>query len=191
MEWLHGALATAVLPVRTPAGSTVDLDRVTSAIALTRVLIQRVPFEAKPVLLAVEEAAELATAGRGVGACTRRSGKSRRVSGRGAGENSDGDAASPLVSLLKLAGAAKQSRLLPLPVPVTVSPPRSAGLKRGGELGEGAVGVGDDEESPAKDRDGWQADSSAASVTAGLLLDAFVRSPTAARRSIREAMQQG
>ncbi|CAN0565223.1 unnamed protein product, partial [Ectocarpus sp. 12 AP-2014] len=27
--------------------------------------------------------------------------------------------------------------------------------------------------------------------TAGLLLDAFVRSPTAARRSIREAMQQG
>lgn len=191
MAWLHGALATAVLPVRTPAGSTVDLERVMSATALTRVLIQRVPFEAKPVLLAVEEAAELATAGRGVGGCTRRSGKSRRVSGRGVGENLDGDAASPLASLVKLAGAAKQSRLLPLPVPATVSPLRSAGLKRGEASGGGAMGVGDDEESPAKDINGWQVDASAASVTTGLLLDAFVRSPTAARRSIREAMQQG
>ncbi|CBN78757.1 expressed unknown protein [Ectocarpus siliculosus] len=142
MSWLHGALATAVLPVRTPAGSTVELNRVMSATALTRVLIQRVPFEAKPVLLAVEEAAELATAGRGVGGCTRRSGKSRRVSGRGGGENLDGDAASPLASLLKLAGAAKQSRLLPLPVPSTVSPPRSAGLKCGEASGAGAVGAG-------------------------------------------------
>ncbi|CAM9873686.1 unnamed protein product [Ectocarpus fasciculatus] len=191
MAWLHGALATAILPVRTPAGSAVDLDGVMSAIALTRVLIQRVPFEAKPVLFAVEEAAELATAGRGVGACTRRSGKNRRVSGRVVGENLDGDAASPLASLLKLTGAAKQSRLLPLPVPTTVSPPCSAGLKRGEASGWGAVGVDDNEESTETDRDGWQADASAASVTAGLLLDAFVRSPTAARRSIREAMQQG
>ncbi|CAB1117932.1 unnamed protein product [Ectocarpus sp. CCAP 1310/34] len=191
MAWLHGALVTAVLPVRTPADSTVDLDRFMSATALTRVLIQRVPFEAKPVLLAVEEAAELATAGRGVGGCPRRSGNNRSVSGRGVGENLDGDPASPLASLLKLAGAAKQSRLLPLPVPATVSPPRSAGLKCGEASGAGGVGVGDDGESPAKDRDGWQADASVAFVTAGLLLDAFVRSPTAARRSIREAMQQG
>lgn len=167
---------------------------VITATALARHLIQRVPFEAKPVLLAVQEAAELATAGEGgceAGASsTGRSGKRKHVSGKGEGFGSAGLAA--VASLLKGARAAVQSPLLPLPVPVLRPPPRSERGEGGGASGTSVLSLdGDPQDSAAREPGGVAADASPASVTAEMLLGTFVQSPAAVRRSVREAMQQG
>lgn len=163
-------------------------DSTAPAIALARHLIQRVPFEAKPVLLAVQEAAEIATAGRGLGASTRRSGKRKRVSGRGEGAGG----IEAVASLLKLARTAMQSPLLPLPVPVSSPPSHSERSDRGETSSARVLSVGGEPKDLAVgDGDGEATNAPPASVTAELLLSAFVRSPAAVRRSVREAMQQG
>lgn len=190
MAWLGDALSVSAQLVQSPP---TDIHSVIASTALARVLISRVPYEAKPVLLAVEEAAE-----RGA-ACTRRSGKRKYESLTGLRDSLDGDEAgaaessSPLATLLKVARAAWESHLLPLPVPASLClMPTKRGEIREGVADAGAVSVGGspEESTTAKRRDEGQADASAASVTAGLLLDSFVKSPAAVRRSIREAMQK-
>lgn len=138
------------------------------------------------MLLAVEEAASLASAGRGGEASSRRSGKRKPVSvGRG---GSDGDAV--VASLLEMARAAMQSPLLPLSVPVT---PSLSGLtegKSGEVLGAGAIAVPGGEPNKPLDMDGKESDAPTTTVTAGVLLDAFVQCPAAVRRSIRRTMHR-
>ena len=207
--WLRGALSASRSPPANPQGGlSVGVDSSIAATALARHLIRRVPFEAKPVLLAVQEAAEhaaehaaaAAAGGRGLGAgapSTRRSGKRKHVSGSGEGSGSGSAPGLPVVaSLLKAARAAVQSPLLPLPVPVPVSPapPRSEGSESGGTSGARALSSSVDGglKGSTTREGGWEAaDASPASVTAEMLLSSFVRSPAAVRRSIREAMQQG
>lgn len=190
MAWLGSALSACYVPVHPPGSLSMDMDSTIVSTALARNLFRRVPFEAKPVLIAVEEAAKLASAGRGGGTCARRSGKRKHVPGRG--EGLGGDAA--VASLLKVARAAMQSPLLPLPVPVPPSPSRLK--KEEGESGGEAPGAGtlpvDDGEEPNKSpaRGGTEADAPTASVTARLLLDAFVQSPADVRRSLRQKMHQ-
>ncbi|CAM9924413.1 unnamed protein product [Scytosiphon promiscuus] len=184
VAWLSDALSVALQSVQSPPS---DVHGVIASTALARVLIGRVPHEAKPVLLAVEEAAERAAA------CTR---KRRHDSRTGSRESLDGDAAaagsSPLATLLKVARAAWQSHLLPLPVPASLPPQPEKRF----EIGEGTADAGtvpaDDspETSTAERGERGQTGTSAAATTAGLLLDSFVRSPAAVRRSIREATQQ-
>lgn len=168
------------------------MDGTITATALARHLIRRVPFEAKPVLLAVQEAAELArAAGGGAGAPTRRSGKRKRVSG---GEVKGSGALAAVASLLQLARAAMQSPVLPLPVPVS-SPPLRSERSENGETSGAAAGSswldGDPEGSTTRGEDGEAADASPAAATAELLLKSFVQSPAAVRRSIRGAMKKG
>ncbi|CAM9243868.1 unnamed protein product, partial [Hapterophycus canaliculatus] len=190
IAWLSSALSASSQPVQSPP---TEFRGVIASAALTRVLIGRVPYEAKPVLLAVQEAAELGAA------CTRRSGKRKhklragvRDSLEGAAVSAASAASSPLATLLRVTRAAWQSHLLPLPAPASLSPPRRG---RSGSA-EGSAGAGYllEDGSPGcsmgKRAGGEQADAPAASVTAGLLLDSFVQSPTDVRRSIREAMQQ-
>lgn len=163
-----------------------DVDSTLAATSLARHLIRRVPFEAKPVLLAVQEAAELATAGGGRGglgagaSSTRRSGKRKLVSGKGKDSGSAGLAV--VASLLKAARAALESPLLPLPVAVLPPPPHSERSESGGTSGASALSV---------DEGGGTTDASSPWVTAEMLLSSFVQSPAAVRRSVREAMQQG
>eukprot|EP00752_Nemacystus_decipiens_P015153 g13499.t1 len=194
--WLRGALSASPLPpaAHPPGGLSVRAHSTITATALARHLIRRVPFEAKPVLLAVQEATELAAAGRGgLGAgssSTRRTGERMHVSWSGEGPGSAGlEAVAPL---LKAARAAVQSPLLPLPVPGSLTPLHSDGSESGGTLDSRALLVdGDSGGSMAGEHGGKVADVSSASVTAEMVLGTFVRSPAAVRRSIREAMRDG
>lgn len=156
------------------------IDSAVAAAALTRLLIQRVPFEAKVVLLAVEKAAELTA--HHIWASTPRTSKGGDISDRRerSGETS-------VASLAELARAAAQSSLLPLPVPSSsplwcseddgsqnqLSAETLLEAKRGGEKTPTAGAR--------------RADASEISVTAGLLLDAFTRSPAVAIRAIKRA----
>lgn len=187
VAWLSGALSASSPPAR---DAPADINSVIASTTLARVLIGRVPYEAKPVLLAVEEAAE-----RGA-ACARRSGKRKHQSRTRIRDSSDGDdgggASSPLATLLKVARAAWESHLLPLSVPASLSAPTTKpgeGGERSEDAGALPVGGGSPGKPTEKHGDGAQADESAA-VTAGLLLDSFVQSPAAVRRSIRDAMQE-
>lgn len=189
MAWLSGALSAR----HPPGGFSTGVDSTIAATALARHLIRRVPFEAKPVLLAVQEATELTTAGRSLGDSARGSGKRKHASGRDE-ERSGGLAA--VASLLKVARAAMQSPLLPLPVPASPPPlpPHPERRESSEASGARASSVeGDPKDSPAGGEDGEATGASPASVTVAveLLLSAVVQSPAAVRRSIREARQQG
>lgn len=134
------------------------------------------------MLLAVEEATKIAAGKLGAGAPH----SSRRDDVSGKGQSSRRAA---VESLLEVARAATQSPLLPLPVLVSSPLPRWGGGE-GRKAAEGkalaAIGGG----KKALKTDGRQADASAASVTAGLLLGAFVQSPGSVRRTIQEAVQR-
>lgn len=189
IAWLTGALSACYVPAHPPGNSCFGIDGAILSTALARNLIRRVPFEAKPVLLAVEEAARLASAagGRDERAGTRRSAKRKQHVAPG-GEGSDGGAV--VASLLKMARAAMKSPLLPLAVPVS---PSESGLEegQGGEAsGAGAIPVPDEGPNQSPAGSGKEPDAPSASVTAGLMLDAFVQSPVAVRRSIRQKMRQ-
>lgn len=187
--WLGGALSASHTHHDRSGGLSMGMDSSTAEAALARHMIRRVPFEAKPVLLAVQEAAELAAAGGGLGASSpRHTGKRKHVPGKGKGPGG----LTVVASLLKAARAAMQSPLLPLPVPV--SPPPAAHPGRGhsgGTSGARDLPVdGGPINSPAGDGDGEAADAPPASVTAELLLSTFVQSQAEVRRSLREAIQQ-
>eukprot|EP00903_Cladosiphon_okamuranus_P018376 g16903.t2 len=164
-------------------GLSFDVDTL-AATTLARHLIRRVPYEAKPVLIAVQEAAELATAGRGAlgaGASSiRRSGKLKLVCRKGKDSGSAGLAV--VASLLKAVRAAVDNPLLPLSVAVLPPPPDSERGESVGTSGASALSV---------DEGGGTTDASSASVTVEMLLNSFVQSPAAVRRSVREAMRQG
>lgn len=206
--WLSGVLSAPRMPTAAPppGGLSAGVDSTIAATALARHLIRRVPFEAKPVLLAMQEAAELAAAGggelvSGASSSRRRSGKRKHVSGSGKGSGPSPAAGLAAVApLLKAARAAVQTPLLPLPVPVSPAPSSSEGSESGGTPSARALSLSlldddDDDDDGLKDsttgEQGAAADASPASVTAEMLLSSFVRSPAAVRRSIREAMQQG
>lgn len=142
------------------------------------------------MLLAVEKAAERREA------CPRRSAAKRKHgSETGHGHDSvgaQGKTSSPTETLLKVARAASQSHLLPLPAPASLSVPNTeitevgrpsadAGALRAVNIrGKPAAGHGMDED----------VESPSALVTAGLVLDSFIKDPATVRRSVREAMQQ-
>lgn len=155
-----------------------------AATDLTRMLTRRVPFESKPTLLAVEEAAKLAAKKQSTG---ERCPNDQHI----VFPSQDIVGGDCLGSLMDVSRAAAQSPLLPLPVPS--SPPllpseKDKNSKRWAmqnvEIFQG--------EKEAPGRGGGQVDTTAgvAVVTAGLLLDAFVQSPVAVRRAVEDAVRR-
>ncbi|CAM9249111.1 unnamed protein product, partial [Sphacelaria rigidula] len=124
VAWLGSALSTTSSFASQTASTTPEHEM--AAVSLTSALTRRVPFETKPVLLSIGEAAEVAR-GNNHGAKARRlsyvesnGGVSRRDAGCAPSSGEDGDGS--LEALIQVAQAALESPLLPLPVP-SLSPP--------------------------------------------------------------------
>ena len=181
IAWLSQALSAARLPAPTANAAT--------STTLARLLTRRVPYESKAVLLAVGEATEITTSRRG-GSCPG-PGRSSRRRGVCSGRREGGD---DLASLAKLSRTAAQSPLFPLAVPLVPPLPSLEGSGGEGMLGvEAVLAVGDGGgKGLGMVRDGGEGrgGEESAVVTAGLLLDAFERSPPAVMRAIRGATQQ-
>lgn len=184
VTWLGSAFSAAYPPAYRPNGVPVDT-AFTAAVVLIRMLTRRVPFESKPTLLAVEEAAELAAKNQGT---RERRSKGQHIAFRPQ-EIVGGDYLGPLVSIARAAG---QSPLLPLPAPA--SPPLlpSEGDKDSKGLPVQNVGMFEEgAEAPGRVEGQAGAAAGVAAVTAGLLLDAFVQSPVAVRRAVEDAVRRG
>lgn len=147
-------------------------------------LTRRVPFESKPTLLAVEEAAKLAAKKQGTGEqCP----NDQRI----AFPSQDIVGGECLGSLVDVSRAAAQSPLLPLPVPS--SPPLLPSEKDKDSKRWPVQNVEmfkEGKEAPGRGGGQVGATAGVAAVTAGLLLDAFVQSPVAVRRAVEDAVRR-
>lgn len=163
-----------------------------AAVGLTRALTRRVPFETKPVLLSIGEAAEVAR-GNNHGAKARRlsyvesnGGVSRRDERRSPPNGEDGDGS--VEALIEVAQAALESPLLPLPVP-SLSPSLPPEKEEHCTAVQGAAKNGPDG-GKAMDKEGKKS-TVPAPVMAGLILDTFMQTPGAVLRALRANLQRG
>lgn len=178
IAWLSNTLSAA--------RSTPPTANAATSTTLARLLTRRVPYESKAVLLAVGEATEIATSRRAV-SCPG-PGRSSRRRGVCSGRREGGD---DLASLAKLSRTAAQSPLLPLAVPLLHPLPSLEGSGGEGVLGvETLLAVGRGGGKGLGMVRGGGGGEEGAVVTAGLLLEAFERSPPAVMHSIRGATQQ-
>lgn len=177
MAWLGDALSTAYSPSNVPA--SLPGHRSVAAITLAQVLTRRIPFESKPVLLAVVKAADVASG-------KWRNGNSCLSDNESFAGIEQSGSRNIVASLLEVARSAARSPLLPLPVPL-LPPPRVLGGNS--ESNSNARGPTNDGEQTTAIGVRTQTEKSTP-LTTEVLLDAFVRSPVEVRRTIREAVKR-
>lgn len=172
ISWLTTALSVSCLgPTTRDKGVSVDL---------ARIFTRRAPYETKPVLVAVKEAVDPVASKRRTGNRSSRTG----------GSVSERVGWQAVASLAEVSSSAISSSLLPLPVPQSSHALLVERCARGGESGrEGPRAKGRRRQSVPSEGGLQQCHPSAMTVTAGLLLDAFVQRPEATTRAIRRAVQ--